>query len=218
MHEINRGVDNKFATSNSIMQEDDKVRYEREIVQVGGQAQDEAFERAQVPVVIEEEPDDFPTEEILKMDSARYQSYIRTIAAQSPPLSVAPTRKNTEANGYPADFAAFKRNKEPTTMDVRFGHGIANTMHHGTQLYLQLVMKYEPLYKAEDATYKTRREIAERVIRGIRSKGGRFLMFDTNTNQWCLVSSLSLYRKVHHCLTHWPVRRSRKRIVKNLKA
>ena len=73
-----------------------------------------------------------------------------------------------------------------TDLDVVFGRGGGTNRHRGNEIFRDLVAKARPGYLA--ARKKEKGEIARRIVKEIRSRGGRWLKKDTATGAWQEVS------------------------------
>ena len=83
----------------------------------------------------------------------------------------------------------------PRPFDVVCGRGRGNFQHPGNRRLLQLFQEYKHRYRAATKTQKT--NIAKEIVKGIQSRGGRFLR-RTDEGEWLVVSDKEAFRKVCH--------------------
>lgn len=82
--------------------------------------------------------------------------------------------------------------------DVLCGRGGETNHHPGNVKYRALVKRFQPLYIVSKRRDKPR--IAEKIVRTIRQRGGRFLKKDSNSNTWRDVGNTKAREKTSQAL------------------
>lgn len=130
-------------------------------------------EKAAIPVPTEEPPSSPP----VKVTFAPLTATYRYTPVQA---------HSEETNALDVTDLDVVNALDVTDLDVVFGRGGGTNRHRGNEIFRDLVAKARPGYLA--ARKKEKGEIARRIVKEIRSRGGRWLKKDTATGAWQEVS------------------------------
>jgi len=135
-------------------------------------------------------------------------------ASVSPALQF-PTSATPSPATFASDLSSYLSDPEPDTppppppspsevitqvmeSDVLCGRGGETNHHPGNITYRALVKRFQPLYIISKRRDKPR--IAEKIVRTVRQRGGRFLKKDSNSSSWKDVGNTKAREKTSQAL------------------